>query len=254
MGLNYRTEKNQPLRFTEGDIEALKDISSPNEIEADSEAWRESDEGSELDGTDFHGKAMEINGNLASVADGGVGFSCLREIDSQPLGIRRTENTETCSGVNVTPDLTPANGAFDLEGDDGSWKFSVEKAVLKAYNAQLKSSGRGIGRPVGMTPGCFRRASFSRRAASVPTNNSPSATTAYWPAYRSTSSLKCLRTHSRSSIFFVLLPFLRFIGSRSNSKNTKRRDTGQAFGVKKSQKEHQDFVAWTRPRSSSTSS
>ena len=229
MGLNYRTEKNQSLRLAEGDVEAIKNIFSSNEVETNPEARRKADRGFEFVGADFYGKVMEINRNLASVTDGDASFRCLGEINSKPLSIRRTENTKTCTGINVTPDLTPAKGSFDLDGDDGSWKFTVKEAVLEGYSAQLKSSGRGIGRPVGMIPGCFRRASFSSRAASVPTNNSPSATMAYWPAYRSTSLLKFFRTHSRSSIFFVFFTFLRFIRSRSNSNDTKRRDTGQAF-------------------------
>ncbi len=79
--------------------------------------------------------------------------------------------------------------------------------VGKTYRAHKKSCGLGIGMPVGMTSGCFRRASANNSLASCPTNNSPAATTAYRPGYRSTSSSRCLRIHSSS---FKLLPNLRF--------------------------------------------
>ena len=90
-------------------------------------------------------------------------------------------------------------------GREGHALAGVAKGHVEreGYSAHVKSSGREIRRPVGMTPGCLRRAVSSSCLASYPTNNSPSATTAYWPAYVSTSSSKCRRIHSSSFTWTV---------------------------------------------------
>lgn len=225
--LNDGTEENQPLRLAEGHVEAFKDVFSSDEIETYAEAGRKANGGAEFDRPQLDGQAADINRNLAAVSyrDQHIGLAC--EADAETFRIHGSEETQTRTGVDVAPVLTPSSLSFDVKRNDRSGKFPAEESVLKSYRAQLKSSGLGIGRPVGITPGCFRRASLSKGTRSIPTNNSPSATTAYWPAYLSTSSLKCRRTHSRSSIFFVRLPFFVFITWPLFLKSIKKTRQGQ---------------------------
>ncbi len=188
-------------RIAEGNIKVLKEVLASDEVEAYPEAWREADGSLKLKRSDLDGQAVHIDRDLASVTHCHHGLDrSAAQRETQALGVGLAKDTETCSGVDIAPHLTPSKGSLDLNGYKRGREFSVKEAVLEGYRAQLKSSGLGMGRPVGVVSGCLRRASLSRRAASVPTKSSPSATTAYFPGYLSTSLLKWRRTHSRSSV------------------------------------------------------
>ena len=194
---------------TERHVETFKKIFSPDQAESNPETRRKTQDSFEFDGTDFDWQAMDVGWNLTSVANSYQNFVSVSQINSKTDGILSAENTEASAGIDKTPYITPPVSASDLDGDDGSGKLSVQEAVFENYRAQTKSSGLGMRRPVGMTPGCLRLASCSKRAGSKPMNSSPSATIAYFPAYLSTNILKCLRTHSWSSIFLPFTFFLR---------------------------------------------
>lgn len=196
--------------IAEGDVETIKNAFSSDQIKADAETRGKADSCLKFDIAYFDGQMISENGNLTAVANRDCGLeSFLKIVDTESFCVLKTKDTKTCSRIYITPHVVPAVGSFDLNWDDGRWKLAMQKRVFENYRAQLKSSGLGMGKPVGMTPGCLRLASLCKRAASLPTNNSPSATTAYFPAYLSTSSLKCLRTHSWSSIFLFFALFLK---------------------------------------------
>ncbi len=119
------------------------------------------------------------------------------------LGLGNLGEPDALSAVAIGPDRYPSARSAQLHGDDGS-ESAFMRDVREGYRAHVKSSGRGIRRPVGMVRGCLRRASVSSWPASEPTNSSPSATTAYRPPYFDTSSPKCRRTQASSFRDIVL--------------------------------------------------
>lgn len=100
--------------------------------------------------------------------------------------------------IHVGQDLHPALWPTERHRDNGTRPAFVGE-VGEAYRAHVKSSGRGIGKLVGMTPGCFRLAAAWSALASSPTKSSPAATTAYFPGYVSTKPSKCSRIQAWSS-------------------------------------------------------
>jgi hypothetical protein len=213
-------EYDLPTGVAEGNVEMFEDVFAAHKTEADPQARGKADDAFEFNGADFDKQTVNVNRYLTSVANSYQRLNSPSQLDAEAVRVFFAKNRETCPGIDESPYLTPSVFSFDRECDDGRWIFSVQKAVLKNYSAQTKSSGLGTRRPLGMTPGCLRRASISRAAGSKPTKSSPPATMAYFPAYLSTSILKWRRIHSSSFIFFAFFRPFFFIGSSLLLKDT----------------------------------
>ena len=182
-------------------VEARENILSAEQVESDTQARREADGRCQLDGSDANRQPVDIDRDRAAIAHYRISQLPSPEVKSQQSGFALGEDRDRSARVYIHPDFFPTTGTMQVQRDDGTWN-PTKDAVPEGYRAHVKSSGRGTRRTEGITPGCFLCASVSSWTGSYPTNSSPSATTAYFPAYLSTSSSKCARIHAASSTRF----------------------------------------------------
>jgi hypothetical protein len=195
--LRARLENDMAPSVAECHVKARKNILPSKEIKSDAKTRRKTDVGMQSNRSNLDGKTMDIHGNQAAVSNGHKDFFSLEVVQPQSRGVIQSEDREKSAGIDIGLGPDPACRAFHSQRYDGARNATIV-FVREYYRAHRKSCGRGTGNPVGIVPGCFRRASSKRRPALFPMNNSPAATTAYWPAYLSTSSSKCRRIHSSS--------------------------------------------------------
>ncbi len=177
-----------------------EDILTAQEVKAHAESGREANCRTAHHRANPDRQAMNVDGDQPTVTDRDERLFSLAVIKSKPCGFIDGEDRHEGAGVHVGFRPNQSVGSLQANADNRAGKASVGE-VWKAdhrKSAHTKSWGRGMGRPVGIIAGCLRRASANKALASRPTNNSPPATTAYWPAYLSTNSSKCQRIHSSS--------------------------------------------------------
>ncbi len=190
-------ERNELGVVAEGDVEVREKILATQEIKTDLQLRREADGCGDNVRANLHEQVMNINGNQSSIANGHGHLLSLAVIDAQAGRFVQRENRNEGSRIDVRFGINPSERALKTDRKNGTRDASIA-LVGKGYSAHTKSCGRGTGNPVGMTCGCLDRAKAKSLPALRPTNNSPAATTAYWPAYLSTSFSKCRRIHSSS--------------------------------------------------------
>ena len=179
-------------------VEAGEDVLPAQEIKADAKPWRGPYVSNQSTRPDTDRQSMDIDRDRAAIAHDRISQLPSPEVKSQQSGFALGEDRDRSARVYIHPDFFPTTGTMHVQRDDGTWN-PTKDAVPEGYRAHVKSSGRGTRRTEGITPGCFLCASVSSWTGSYPTNSSPSATTAYFPAYLSTSSSKCARIHAASS-------------------------------------------------------
>ena len=96
--------------IVEADLELIEDSFAPKNVEADPEALREPDRGSNLKFpyTDF--EIMKIGGNVAAVSNHNHLEFAVLDIDPHPFRSSFVENTKHSSRVNINPHLFFKNG------------------------------------------------------------------------------------------------------------------------------------------------
>lgn len=192
-----RLERQSLTGIAERHVETSEKISATKQVKPGTQPRRKSDVSLEFHWSDSHWEAVSINWNRTAVTDNRVAQKSILQVQPQQPGFALSEDRDRSPGVDIHPDFLPAAWAAQSEGDERARDIAKD-AIAKRYRAHVKSWGLGTRNTEGMTRGCFLQASISRGTGSYPTNNSPSATTAYWPAYLSTSSSKCRRIHASS--------------------------------------------------------
>ncbi len=193
-----RRLEDDPLpRVAEGDVEMGEDILTAQQIKPDAKARGEANCGVETPLSNLNSQSVQVDRDPTSTAYGDKPFLAGLVPEPNAFRVSHCEDRHERPRIDVRLTPFPAARTADAKQNDRTWQ-TVVRLIGEGYRAHWKSSGRGTGMPMGVIPGCFRRALASTRRTSSTGKTSPPATMTYRPPYLSTSSSKCRRIHSSS--------------------------------------------------------
>jgi hypothetical protein len=171
----------------EANLKLIKDAFTAKDVESNSEALREPDQGSNLPFVNLDGEIVKIHGDKVSIANHNHLLPSALPVYADADCIICAQNGKGGARINEDPNSVAKNPNWNY------WQeIASVKSVREFYNRHAISSSRGTRRTDGILRGSISRALSSTSFPESPTATNASFTTAtYLPAYLSTSSLKC---------------------------------------------------------------
>ncbi|HLD69946.1 MAG TPA: hypothetical protein VJA17_04195, partial [Candidatus Omnitrophota bacterium] len=230
-------ENNFSSAIAKGNVHVIEDPFTSEDIETDLQFIREAYSGQKFDVTNFNPQRMKIHLDKIPGTHRHQNLFSSFEIGIKPQSFSEVEDGIGGSGIYISINELFCGSVADFNANDRMMSNVVIGFVGKHqrfHRSVIRSSRRGMGIPVVMTPGCFSWAWRSSSRTLSPMKGSPSERITYLPGWWSMSHLKFLEIQASSLLillsfhgddrsgleyFILILSLGLIITDASNSKN-----------------------------------